>query len=235
MPDGELHRHPLFAGVPHDELAGALSIAWRKGDGGSSGPARLRDLPAGKTYMVQGDAYHALSLLLAFRLDATPDDFSGKRLLVETILAPETLAAPLLFTDEPEIPVTLTATDDSRVMEIPRATLFAIADRFPVIYRRLLQDAGSRISFLSAKLRLSSFSTLTQKIAGYLLSLVPAGRSGPVSVNLPYGREDLASLFGVARPSLSRALGSMVREGLISLHGKKIEIRSVAGLAGCAS
>jgi CRP-like cAMP-binding protein len=145
---------------------------------------------------------------------------------VETLNAPDTLAGPVFFDDRPTIPVTLTAVDDSDVVEMERREVETLADAYPSIYRLLLHDAGGRISFLSAKLRLASFTTLRQKISGYLLMQPSRIDGGAEMVRLYYDREALASLFGVARPSLSRALGEMVSEGHIVVKGRRVWILS---------
>jgi Mn-dependent DtxR family transcriptional regulator len=47
---------------------------------------------------------------------------------------------------------------------------------------------------------------------------------------LEASKERLASLFGVARPSLSRELGEMERRGLIRVEGREIAILDEQGL-----
>jgi CRP-like cAMP-binding protein len=48
---------------------------------------------------------------------------------------------------------------------------------------------------------------------------------------LPMSKERLAETFGVTRPSLSRELGAMARDGLIAVEGRRIRILDREGLA----
>jgi CRP-like cAMP-binding protein len=49
-------------------------------------------------------------------------------------------------------------------------------------------------------------------------------------VRLDASKERLATLFGVARPSLSRELGELQRRGLVEVRGRTIAILDPAGL-----
>ena len=45
-------------------------------------------------------------------------------------------------------------------------------------------------------------------------------------------QNDLADYFGVARPSVSRAIGELEQEGFIEANGKNIRILDKEGLSG---
>ena len=47
---------------------------------------------------------------------------------------------------------------------------------------------------------------------------------------LPHSQAQLAELFGVARPSIGRALVEMNLDGIIRTEGKKVEILDQEGL-----
>jgi CRP-like cAMP-binding protein len=74
-----------------------------------------------------------------------------------------------------------------------------------------------------------SFTTIKGKLAQYLLDL--SRQSGSGRIFLPHSQSQLAELFGVARPSIGRAMGALNQEGIIRAEGKKVEILDHAGLA----
>ena len=91
--------------------------------------------------------------------------------------------------------------------------------------RKLLKEGGlleNEWFFLAEKIRLFKFKSLRQKFTGYILSL--SGKQHSDNVTLPYTREKLAELFGVARPSLSRVCSEMSDKGLVELDGKTVTI-----------
>ncbi len=86
----------------------------------------------------------------------------------------------------------------------------------------LLSDVGGRVAFLAEKLRLTQFSTLRQKIAGYLVERASALKTDLVS--LPTTQKSLAELFGVARPSLGRVIHELETDGIIARESRRIRI-----------
>jgi len=82
----------------------------------------------------------------------------------------------------------------------------------------LLADMGDRLQFLAQRLRMSQFGSIRQKLALYLIDHSPADRRSPVRI--PNTRQELADIFGVARPSVSRVISELEQEGVIETHGR---------------
>jgi len=207
--------HPLFSEIDLDTLHRALAQI----------PASTATFTAGQVVRVQGDPAERLTVISKGNMTATIETSSGKSLLVETLSAPDILAPAVIFSSEPVLPVTLTATSDGVLISITREHLEQLGRRFPAIYLRLLHEVGEKFNFITMKMRLLHFATLRQKIAGYLLGRIRSGM--PPVVELPYTRERLAELFGVARPSLSRALGEFVHEGVLEVSGHTVTVRDM--------
>jgi CRP/FNR family transcriptional regulator, dissimilatory nitrate respiration regulator len=89
------------------------------------------------------------------------------------------------------------------------------------ILQNFLNVVSSQSQMLANKLKFLSFKTIKGKIAQYLLSLAGPDKD---MIELPLTQNDLAEQFGVARPSLARALGEMAEEGIISVDRKVVRI-----------
>ena len=87
---------------------------------------------------------------------------------------------------------------------------------------------SNRSQFLSEKIKFLNFKTIKGKLANYILQ--KAGNDG-LSVTLGMTQSDLADFFGVARPSVARALGDLEEEGYIEAKGKNIKIIDRKGLS----
>jgi CRP-like cAMP-binding protein len=178
----------------------------------------------------QGDPYTGLIVLLRGEVDALMQDYVGKTLKIESLKGPDVLAPGILFAEDPSLPVTLSARTEVELLVLPKPSVVEIGKRYPDFLLSLLRDSGNRIALLSRKLRLSQFTTLRQKVAGYLIDC--AQRQGTETFTLEHTKESLAELFGAARPSVSRTFAELRASGLVELDGKMVYILKMDGLAG---
>jgi CRP-like cAMP-binding protein len=97
-----------------------------------------------------------------------------------------------------------------------------------MILVNFLNMISGRSQFLSEKIKFLNFKTIKGKLAQYILQ-----RGDPPSniFRLDRTQNDLADFFGVARPSVARALGELEKDGLIAADGKIITIINRNGLS----
>jgi len=203
---------PLFAGITPKEIQKIFqSVSFS-----------TKCYAKGALVMIRGDEYDALKILLAGEVSAEIQDFSGKTVKIENLQAPDAMALGILFANDNTLPVTIVAQTDIRVVAIPKASILKIAQQNQLFLANYLTESANKVVFLAEKLRLFKFSSLKQKFAGYILSLSEKQQSERVSI--AYNREELATLFGVARPSLSRVCSEMSDQGLLGIEGKNITI-----------
>jgi len=91
-----------------------------------------------------------------------------------------------------------------------------------------LNMISNRSQFLSEKIKFLNFKTIKDKLAHYILQ--KAGKEG-TDVTMDMTQNDLADFFGVARPSVARALGELEEEGYLQAERKNIRILDKEGLA----
>ena len=142
-------------------------------------------------------------------------------MIVEQLSAPKTIASAIFFADDKRLPVDLVAHTAARLVRITRSQLKSIFREFPRCLEGFLADTGSRVQFLAKRLRMSSMNSLSQKVAVYLLENI-AGENTPLEI--PASRQEMADIFGVARPSVSRICSDLETQGLIRVRGRKITI-----------
>jgi CRP-like cAMP-binding protein len=209
---GLLASTALFRGVDLDTLERIL--------GGASVP--VRDFPKGSLLLLAGCSYDSLWVLLAGSVSADMQGWGGKTVRIETIAAPEPIATALLFAPEPALPVTVRALEEARAAAIPREEVVSLCQASRTFLGNYLRDSGSRIASFSERFRLLQFATLRERLADWLLRQAAKSRSD--SVTLPASKEKLAEVFGVTRPSLSRGIGELARDGLIDSEGRVLRI-----------
>ncbi len=194
---------PLFQNVPLDKLPELLK----------SVRADVEEYPAGTMVRHQGNRYGRLIIVTEGILETRIDDGSGRGMMVEYFRPVSMVASAVLVSSNPVLPVSLIARKDVTLICIERDEIFRLFSRAPAVLKAFMADAGDKVRFLTDKLRLLRFGTLRQRIADHLLSLALEQDSD--YPRWRHGREQMADLLGVARPSLSRELSLMVREGFI--------------------
>ena len=148
-------------------------------------------------------------------------DFSGKTIKIEDIEAPNSVASAFIFGEKKRFPVNIVANSAASMLYIPRVSLIRMFQENSVFLENFLNMVSSRAQFLSTKIKFLSFKTIKGKIAHLILT--QGGKENDV-VQLKRSQEAMASLFGVTRPALARAMGELAAEGLIEVHRKEIKI-----------
>jgi len=157
-------------------------------------------------------------------------DYSGKTIKIEDIEAPNLLAPAFMFGNNNRFPVTIIANNKCCILSISKNSFVNLLQMNEQILTNFLNNISNRAQFLSNKLRFMTFQTIKGKIAHFLLQL--SKKSGRDEFMLPKSQNELAEMFGVARPSLGRAIRELNNDGIISAEGKKVRILNKNELAG---
>jgi CRP-like cAMP-binding protein len=144
---------------------------------------------------------------------------SGKSVVIETIKAPDPIAPAILFAPRRALPVNVTANTDCRLLVLPLETILDLCQRNRCFLINLLAEIGGKLSLFAEKFKLLEFSSLRSRIAAYLRDRLENDR-----YTLPVSKEKLAEFLSTTRPSLSRELSAMVREGIIHVEGRTIRV-----------
>lgn len=147
-------------------------------------------------------------------------DFSGKVVKIEDIEAPRPIALAFLFGMNNRYPVNVVANDECELVFIPKESVVDLLQSNVIVLNNFLNSVSSRTQFLSDKIKFLTFKTIKAKIAHFILKQAKDNNT----VTLNKTQQQLADLFGVARPSLARSLSEMEKDGLISVDRKVIEI-----------
>lgn len=206
-----ISQSPIFKGISEEELAGLFGQihyqvkVYQKNDLIVSG----------------GDICDRLLIVQKGSVKAEMNDYSGKTIKIEDLSVPQPLASAFLFGRQNQFPVTVSANSEVEMVSIPKAEFVKLLQLNSLILNNYLNTISTRAQFLSQKLKFLSFKTIKQKIAHFLLE-----KAGDrlLTIELQQSQEQLAEMFGVARPSLARTLGEMIQEGLIETQRRSIRI-----------
>lgn len=190
----------------------------------------VKNYKKGKRIASQGDKVSSLYMLTKGRVKTEIVSDSGLTLSVEEISAPYPLAAAFLFAEDNHFPVDVTALEDCEVMLISKASIEKRMTECVGFLRGFMAFIANRVRFLSERLKIFSQRGIKAKISYYILQ-----RDKDGAFELGRSIASLAEYFGTDRPSLSRALSEMVRDGIIEFEsgkGKILKYNEVKELLG---
>ena len=201
---------PIFRNVERTELERLFSsIVFQR-----------KSFPPGSLIVSQGEECNRLLLLTKGTVKGEMISPTGKSLKIEDMEAPYALATAFLFGNNAFFPVNIIAITQIDLLVIQRRELLKLFQMNEQILQNFLSLISSRAQFLSEKLRFHSFKSLKAKLAFYLIKEA----SGNNSFRLTDSQNELAELFGAARPSVGRAFLLLQEEGIIDIRYKQVEI-----------
>jgi CRP-like cAMP-binding protein len=203
---------PIFTGLRAGEIAGLLE--------GSS--ARIRNFSGNDLIAQAGEELAFLHIVISGSVKGEMTDLTGRVIKIEDITPPRPLAPAFLFGSQNRYPVHITANGPVRILSVPKEEFLKMMQKQEQVLRNFVESVSSRGQFLSSKIKFLSFNTIKGKLSHYLLE--QATRCGSDRFLLPLSQSGLAELFGVARPSVGRAISEMNQMGIIRTEGKHVEI-----------
>ncbi|TAJ12440.1 Crp/Fnr family transcriptional regulator [Marinilabiliaceae bacterium JC017] len=208
---------PLFKGVSVTELEELLRQVLYK----------LKNYSAGQMIAQSGEECKSLQIVLSGSVKGEMVDFSGKTIKIEDVVSPRSLAVAFLFGKNNYYPVNIVANADVEIFSLPKTSVVKLLQLNEAFLTNYMNTISSKAQFLSDKIRFLSFHSLRGKLVHYILQL-SRGLDGEVI--LPNSQDELASMFGVARPSVGRMLRELHNEGYIEAKGKSVRIIDRQGL-----
>lgn len=213
-----LSNTPLFKGLTTGEIETILYVV----------PYRTKKFQAGSLISQSGEPVNSLIVVISGVVKGEMIDYAGRVIKIEDIPAPGAIASAFMFGNRNRFPVNVIAVSDGELLLIEKPDFLKLLMRNDIILVNFLDMILNRSQFLSEKIKFLNFKTIKGKLAHYILQ--KAGKE-KASILLDMTQNELADFFGVARPSVARALGELEEEGYLEAKGKNIRIIDKEGLA----
>lgn len=144
----------------------------------------------------------------------------GKRTIVNIFKESGTVFGEVyVFMEERAYDYSCVALRDTTVLEIPKDTFLDYRNwdnpTIKVMIRNMINVLSQKAFYLNTKNLILSELTLRQKLLRFFEQNENSGK-----VLLKYNREELADYLGTTRPSVSREINKMKKEGLIDVRGR---------------
>lgn len=207
---GALRRVALFHGMEDRELLSMLDCLG----------ARLRQYSKGDVIFHAGDPATHLGAMLTGQVQVSRTKADGQRVVMGEIRPGGLFAESFACARAESLPVTVTAAADAAVLLIDCGRISAPCSAACTFHTRLisnlLQVLAEKNLSLAGKLGHLSGRTIRERLLSYLEE--QAARTGRATVTVPFDRQALADYLCVDRSALSRTIGALQREGVLTVR-----------------
>lgn len=190
----EIYDMPLFRGCDRTVVDDML--------GGSF--CRLGSYSKGDFIAMQDSACRSLFVLCEGSVYARMTNDEGREFTLDTLSAPDVLASAFIFSTDGTFPVTIIANSDCKIWVVDKECIRSILEHDTAVLNNFLTILSDHSVFLSNRLHQFALQTLASRLIGYL------EQNGSI-----HNLQETAFILGVARPSLSRSVSQLVRQGVV--------------------
>lgn len=192
-------------------------------------PVRVKTFSKGEIVAAEGDTCSCAAIVEKGEIAMQQYTSGGEYTTIGLLLPGEYLGEDLLFGRRQQYAYTYEAMSQTEVLFIPRDVLISIMEAHPEVKDNYLCLLSDTMYSLNRRIAILSQKTIRQKIALYVLDL-RAEQEMRMSVVFPGSREVIAKLLAMPRPSFSRELTAMEKEGILEVSGRTVEILDLVRL-----
>ncbi|OQX78101.1 MAG: hypothetical protein B6D61_06180 [Bacteroidetes bacterium 4484_249] len=189
----------------------------------------------GQTIFYAGRTPTGIYCLLNGKIKLSKLGFDGKEQIVRFVLPGQLLGIRALIAKR-SYTAFATTLEDSTVCFIDKESFFKITNKYPAITGCLLSTLSQLLQEAEDKMTSMAQKHVRERLAENLLFLnniykpVDIKNSVETTASIILPREDLANIVGTATETVIRLLSDFKNEKLISIEGRKIILKDIAGL-----
>jgi CRP-like cAMP-binding protein len=163
------------------------------------------------------DSFRGLGVMLSGKASVYGKG-SDRHVLLNHLGPSNIFGAATVFFSEREAVSTVSAQTKCRILFIERSVLEKVMKNDFAVSSAYIAFLSERICFLNRKITGFTAKSADAALAGYLLRAV--GDTGVLTVNM----SRMASILGIGRTTLYRAVDTLEQEGAIAYDGKKMRV-----------
>ncbi len=183
----------------------------------SCGGIRIQEYKKGCTIFRTGDVTSEFGILIDGIIHIESIDVWGNRIILHNISAGQAFAETYAFCKVPMM-VDVIAVEDSKVLMVSLGVLLSDKNKGKTWYGKLIFNllnlSTSKNLVLLNRIFCISSKGIRTKVMTYLSS--EALKAGSKQFTIPFDRQQMADYLNVERSALSKELGRMQKEGLLS-------------------
>ena len=194
---------------------------------------RVRSFAKGEIVVAEGDLCSSIGVIEKGRIAMQKYTTSGDFATISLLKSGDFFGEDLIFGTQNYYAFTFEAMSATEVLFVNKDVLSALMNQSSIVKANFLRILSDRVSTQNKRIALLAQKSIRHKIAFYLMELKTEQESTGQdidSVRLPVSKEVIAKLLAMPRPSFSRELIHMQKDGLIEVSGRDIKLLDIVRL-----
>lgn len=174
---------------------------------------------------IQDDDCNQLGIILQGSVEIHKPFPSGKVVTINNFGAGNVFGEAIIFSDSHKYPANVISSTKSKIMFISKSQIIKLITLNDQVLSNFLSVLSNRILMLNDRITNLSLDTVRKKIANIILTEFE--KQEKKLIVLPFCRKKMAEMLNVPRPSLSRELSKMKKDGIINFKKNRIQILDI--------
>ena len=183
----------------------------------------------------EGHQPHGVFVVEAGRIKITKTDGKGHKLTLRVAGPGDLIGYDALLAGGPYT-ATAEVIEEATLSFLEEPVFRGLLEKHPALALRLLGDLSRHLLKTEDKARDIAMKSSRERLAAELIALgnSPKAEQSGAAMRLPYTRQELADLAGLAQETVIRLLGEMETDGVIAMQGREFRILNITALARIA-
>lgn len=173
----------------------------------------------------EGELCNSLGLVIDGVVEVQRIYSSGKQIVLKRLGPGEVFGEAIIFSNKNEYPATIISSSDSAISYLKKEDIIKLCLKDEIILKNFITLLSNKIFVLNRKIKDISFKSMRQKVINFIFEQVKEQNNNTIKLNL--SKEQIASLLGVPRPSLSRELMKLRDDGFIEFDRNIIKVLDI--------
>lgn len=162
---------------------------------------------------IEEEACASIGIIIDGGVDIQKLYASGKAVTLNSLREGDIFGEAIIFSGTGRYPATIVSNDNTSIIFISRDDIVKLCRINTKFLHNFMSLLSNKILMLNRKIKNLSFQTIRQKISNYLFEEWEKQKK-PI-IKLYCTRREMADYLGIPRPSLSRELVNMKKDGII--------------------
>lgn len=182
----------------------------------------IKDYKKNSIIYLQNEKCMTLDVILKGTIVVQGIDSKGNVLTISDFNIGDALGGNLIFSHKDFYPMTVIAKNNATVLHIKKDLILKLCQSDINFLNHFLQSLSDKTLILTDKIKSISMKTIRECIIDFLT--YESYSQNSKTIKLEMTKKELAEKFGIQRPSLSRELNKMRKDGLIEYDAHSITI-----------